>query len=30
VIKREETNAVKVVMKMNIEGERGRGKPKKR
>jgi hypothetical protein len=26
----EETNTVRVVMKINVEGERGRGKQKKR
>jgi hypothetical protein len=26
----EETKAVRVLMKINIEGKRGRGKPKKR
>ncbi|KAL4082969.1 hypothetical protein QTP88_023973 [Uroleucon formosanum] len=30
VMRREETGAVRVVMKMNIEGKRGRGRPKKR
>jgi hypothetical protein len=28
--RREETKAVRVVMKMNGEGKRGRGRPKKR
>jgi len=28
VMRREETKAVKVVMKMNVEGKRGRGRPK--
>jgi hypothetical protein len=30
VIRREETNAIRVVIKMNIEGKRERGRPKKR
>jgi hypothetical protein len=30
VMRREETKAVKVVMKMNVEGKRERGKLKKR
>jgi hypothetical protein len=30
VVKREKTKAVRVVMKMNIEGKIGRGRPKKR
>jgi hypothetical protein len=29
-MRREESNAVRVVMKMNVEGKSGRGKPKKR
>jgi hypothetical protein len=29
VIRREETNAVRVVIKINIEGETGKGRPKK-
>ena len=28
VMRREETSAVRVVMKMNVEGKRGRGRPK--
>jgi hypothetical protein len=28
MMRREETNAVGVVMKMNVEGKRGRGTPK--
>jgi hypothetical protein len=30
VMKRKETKAVRLDMKMNIEGKRGRGKPKTR
>jgi hypothetical protein len=26
----EETKAVRVIMKINVEGKRGRGRPKKR
>jgi hypothetical protein len=29
-MKREETKSVKVFMKMNVEGKRGRGRPKKK
>jgi hypothetical protein len=29
-MRREETNAVRVVMKMNVEGKKGRGKSKKK
>jgi hypothetical protein len=29
-MRREETKAVRVVMNMNVEGRRGKGKPKKR
>ena len=29
-MRREETSAVRVVMKMNVEGKRSRGRPKKR
>jgi hypothetical protein len=29
VIRREETNAVRIVMKINVEGKRERGKTKK-
>jgi len=28
-MRREESKAVRVVMKMNVEGKRGRGRPKK-
>jgi hypothetical protein len=30
VMRQEETKAVRVVMKMNVEGKRRRGRPKKR
>jgi len=30
VMRREETKTVRMVMKMNVEGKRGRGRPKKR
>jgi len=30
MIRCEETKAVRVVMKINIEGKRGKGRPKKR
>jgi hypothetical protein len=29
-MRREKTNAARVVIKLNIEGKRGRGRPKKR
>ncbi len=29
-MRREETSAVRVVMMINVEGKRGRGRPKKR